>query len=142
MNECVGWRTFSFILIGELNLIAPLISNFFLAAYMLINFSTFHASLAKPVGWRPTFKVCFFSFLLHFSTLHISFLNIKFQFTATIHQVTLIIALVYIISIRTKNVREKDNTKALRYKHKSTIINKNIMSQHTSEHLNGGTVIP
>lgn len=47
----------SFILIGELNVIAPLISNFFLAAYMLINFSTFHASLAKPVGWRPTFKV-------------------------------------------------------------------------------------
>jgi hypothetical protein len=46
-----------FILIGELNLIAPLISNFFLAAYTLINFSTFHASLAKPVGWRPTFKV-------------------------------------------------------------------------------------
>lgn len=25
---------------------------------MLVNFSTFHASLAKPVGWRPTFKVC------------------------------------------------------------------------------------
>ncbi|CAO1378480.1 unnamed protein product [Diamesa hyperborea] len=45
-----------FILIGELNAIAPLISNFFLAAYTLINFSTFHASLAKPVGWRPTFK--------------------------------------------------------------------------------------
>lgn len=43
--------------LGELNSIAPLISNFFLAAYTLINFSTFHASLAKPVGWRPTFKV-------------------------------------------------------------------------------------
>ncbi|KAJ8973377.1 hypothetical protein NQ317_007190 [Molorchus minor] len=38
----------AFILIGELNAIAPLISNFFLAAYTLINFSTFHASLAKP----------------------------------------------------------------------------------------------
>lgn len=50
-----------FILIGDLNVIAPLISNFFLAAYMLINFSTFHASLAKPVGWRPTFKVSRFS---------------------------------------------------------------------------------
>lgn len=47
----------AFILIGRLDDIAPLISNFFLAAYMLINFSTFHASLAKPVGWRPTFKV-------------------------------------------------------------------------------------
>ncbi|XP_074110335.1 sodium chloride cotransporter 69 [Cotesia typhae] len=45
-----------FILIGNLNSIAPLISNFFLAAYTLVNFSTFHASLAKPIGWRPTFK--------------------------------------------------------------------------------------
>ncbi|XP_050068324.1 bumetanide-sensitive sodium-(potassium)-chloride cotransporter [Anopheles maculipalpis] len=44
------------ILVGDLNMIAPLISNFFLAAYCLVNFSTFHASLAKPVGWRPTFK--------------------------------------------------------------------------------------
>ncbi|ODM98382.1 Bumetanide-sensitive sodium-(potassium)-chloride cotransporter [Orchesella cincta] len=46
----------AFILIAELNYIAPLISNFFLAAYALVNFSTFHASLIKPVGWRPTFK--------------------------------------------------------------------------------------
>ncbi|XP_046679509.1 solute carrier family 12 member 1 isoform X2 [Homalodisca vitripennis] len=45
-----------FILIGQLNAIAPLISNFFLAAYALVNFSTFHASLVKPIGWRPTFK--------------------------------------------------------------------------------------
>lgn len=45
------------IIIAELNAIAPLISNFFLAAYGLVNFSTFHASLVKPVGWRPTFKV-------------------------------------------------------------------------------------
>ncbi|KPJ14477.1 Bumetanide-sensitive sodium-(potassium)-chloride cotransporter [Papilio machaon] len=47
----------AFILMGGLNQIAPLISNFFLAAYALINFSTFHASLAKPVGWRPTFRL-------------------------------------------------------------------------------------
>ncbi|KAG8279884.1 Solute carrier 12 [Homalodisca vitripennis] len=40
----------------QLNAIAPLISNFFLAAYALVNFSTFHASLVKPIGWRPTFK--------------------------------------------------------------------------------------
>jgi len=44
------------ILIAELNAIAPLISNFFLAAYGLINFSTFHADLVRPVGWRPTFR--------------------------------------------------------------------------------------
>ncbi|XP_052752260.1 bumetanide-sensitive sodium-(potassium)-chloride cotransporter-like isoform X2 [Galleria mellonella] len=47
----------AFILMGGLNQIAPLISNFFLAAYALINFATFHASLARPVGWRPTFRL-------------------------------------------------------------------------------------
>ncbi|KAJ6669678.1 hypothetical protein lerEdw1_000227 [Lerista edwardsae] len=41
---------------GELNVIAPIISNFFLASYALINFSVFHASLAKSPGWRPAFK--------------------------------------------------------------------------------------
>uniref|UniRef100_A0A8C5PIT1 Solute carrier family 12 member 2 n=1 Tax=Leptobrachium leishanense TaxID=445787 RepID=A0A8C5PIT1_9ANUR len=45
-----------FILIAELNTIAPIISNFFLASYALINFSVFHASLAKSPGWRPAFK--------------------------------------------------------------------------------------
>ena len=43
-------------LIGDLNLIAPIISNFFLAAYCLINFSVFHASFSKSLGFRPSFK--------------------------------------------------------------------------------------
>ncbi|CAN8005615.1 unnamed protein product [Ixodes hexagonus] len=42
--------------IGELNAIAPIISNFFMAAYSLINFSCFHASYAKSPGFRPAFK--------------------------------------------------------------------------------------
>ncbi|XP_050303386.1 bumetanide-sensitive sodium-(potassium)-chloride cotransporter [Anthonomus grandis grandis] len=46
----------AFLLIGELNDIAKLISNFYLASYALINFCTFHAALVKPLGWRPTFK--------------------------------------------------------------------------------------
>ncbi|XP_007252502.3 solute carrier family 12 member 2 isoform X1 [Astyanax mexicanus] len=46
----------AFILIAELNTIAPIISNFFLASYALINFSVFHASLANSPGWRPSFK--------------------------------------------------------------------------------------
>ncbi|CAG9836957.1 unnamed protein product [Diabrotica balteata] len=46
----------AFLLIAELNAIAPLISNFYLASYALINFCTFHAALIKPLGWRPTFR--------------------------------------------------------------------------------------
>ena len=46
-----------FILIADLNTVAPLISNFYLAAYALINFCTFHAASVKPLGWRPTFRV-------------------------------------------------------------------------------------
>nr|BAN42613.1 solute carrier family 12 member 3 [Carcharhinus leucas] len=44
-----------FILMAELNLIAPIISNFFLCSYALINFSCFHASVTNSPGWRPSF---------------------------------------------------------------------------------------
>ncbi|XP_032780017.2 bumetanide-sensitive sodium-(potassium)-chloride cotransporter isoform X2 [Daphnia magna] len=46
----------AFVLIAELDVIALLISNLFLATFALMNFSTFHVSLIKPIGWRPTFK--------------------------------------------------------------------------------------
>ncbi|KAL0271481.1 UNVERIFIED_CONTAM: hypothetical protein PYX00_008562 [Menopon gallinae] len=46
----------AFLLIAQLNAIAPLISNFYLASYALINFCTFHAALIKPLGWRPTYR--------------------------------------------------------------------------------------
>ncbi|CAF3821224.1 unnamed protein product [Adineta steineri] len=46
----------SFAAIGELNVIAPIISNFFLMTYALVNYSCFDASLAKASGWRPAFR--------------------------------------------------------------------------------------
>ncbi|CAI9727615.1 solute carrier family 12 member 3-like isoform X1 [Octopus vulgaris] len=46
----------AFICIGELNAIAPIISNFFLMSYALINYSCFDASLANSPGWRPAFQ--------------------------------------------------------------------------------------
>ncbi|XP_046677992.1 LOW QUALITY PROTEIN: bumetanide-sensitive sodium-(potassium)-chloride cotransporter-like [Homalodisca vitripennis] len=52
----VSCIAFGCILIAQLNAIAPLLSNFFLAAYALINFSVFHASISKCPGWRPAFK--------------------------------------------------------------------------------------
>ncbi|KAL4227262.1 hypothetical protein ACF0H5_012708 [Mactra antiquata] len=42
--------------IGSLDLLAPIISNFFLMAYAMINFSCFDASVANSPGFRPGFK--------------------------------------------------------------------------------------
>ena len=45
-----------FTAIAELDVIAPIISNFFLMAYALVNYSVFQSSLSKSPGWRPSFK--------------------------------------------------------------------------------------
>lgn len=42
---------------GKMDVVAVTVTVILLAAYALINFSTFHISLIQPVGWRPTFKV-------------------------------------------------------------------------------------
>ena len=44
------------ILVGDLNLVSSMLSNFFVAAYALINFSVFHASITCSPGWRPSFR--------------------------------------------------------------------------------------
>ena len=45
-----------FILIADFNVIAPIISNFSLIVYALINYAVFEASLGRSPGWRPSFK--------------------------------------------------------------------------------------
>jgi len=52
----VFFISFACILIGDLNVISSLLSNFFVAVYALVNFSVFHASITKSPGWRPAFK--------------------------------------------------------------------------------------
>lgn len=43
-------------LIGELNVIAPIISMFFMVTYALINLACFAGSIARAPGWRPSFR--------------------------------------------------------------------------------------
>ncbi|XP_060523843.1 bumetanide-sensitive sodium-(potassium)-chloride cotransporter [Cylas formicarius] len=104
-----------FILIGELNMIAPLISNFFLAAYTLINFSTFHASLAKPVGWRPTFKYYNMWLSLLGAVLCVVVMFLISWWTALI-TLAVILALYLIVSYRKPNVNWGSTTQAQIYK--------------------------
>jgi len=43
-------------LIGELNAVAPLISQFFMLTYLLVNVACFGLAVSKSPGWRPSFK--------------------------------------------------------------------------------------
>ncbi|KOC64235.1 Bumetanide-sensitive sodium-(potassium)-chloride cotransporter [Habropoda laboriosa] len=103
-----------FILIGELNAIAPLISNFFLAAYTLVNFSTFHASLAKPIGWRPTFKYYNMWLSLAGSILCVSVMFLISWWTALI-TLCVVLALYLVVSYRKPDVNWGSTTQAQTY---------------------------
>ncbi|XP_026672114.1 bumetanide-sensitive sodium-(potassium)-chloride cotransporter [Ceratina calcarata] len=103
-----------FILIGELNAIAPLISNFFLAAYTLINFSTFHASLARPIGWRPTFKYYNMWLSLAGSVLCVSVMFLISWWTALI-TLFVVLALYLVVSYRKPDVNWGSTTQAQTY---------------------------
>ena len=48
--------SFICILIGDLDKVSSLLSNFFIATYAIINYSVFHASLNEYPGWRPSFS--------------------------------------------------------------------------------------
>ena len=43
------------ILIGDLNQVSSLLSNFFVSTYAIINYAVFHASMNRSPGWRPGF---------------------------------------------------------------------------------------
>uniref|UniRef100_A0A914YYL3 Amino acid permease/ SLC12A domain-containing protein n=1 Tax=Panagrolaimus superbus TaxID=310955 RepID=A0A914YYL3_9BILA len=44
------------VLVGNLNAIAPIISNFYLSTYTLINFACFDTSFVQSPGFRPSFR--------------------------------------------------------------------------------------
>uniref|UniRef100_A0A7I4YD32 Solute carrier family 12 member 3 n=2 Tax=Haemonchus contortus TaxID=6289 RepID=A0A7I4YD32_HAECO len=48
--------TVTIVMIGNLNVIAPFISNFFLCAYALVNYACFTACLSQTPGFRPAFR--------------------------------------------------------------------------------------
>mmetsp|Transcript_9502 Transcript_9502/g.12500 ORF Transcript_9502/g.12500 Transcript_9502/m.12500 type:complete len:920 (-) Transcript_9502:219-2978(-) len=40
---------------GDLNSVSPLITNFFLASYAMVNYACFASSMVKSPSWRPTY---------------------------------------------------------------------------------------
>uniref|UniRef100_A0A1B0DG38 Solute carrier family 12 member 3 n=1 Tax=Phlebotomus papatasi TaxID=29031 RepID=A0A1B0DG38_PHLPP len=121
----------SFLLIAELNLIAPLISTFYLASYALINFCTFHAALIKPLGWRPTFKyynlwVSLIGFLL---CVAIMFL---IDWVSSLITFGIIFALYLLVVYRKPDVNWGSSTQAQTYK---TALSSALRLQHIGDHV-------
>lgn len=52
------------ILLGDLNLIAPIITMFFMITYGTLNLATFYEGITKNPSYRPTFRYCHWSLSL------------------------------------------------------------------------------
>lgn len=103
------------IAIGQLNAIAPIISNFFLAAYCLINFSCFHASFARSPGFRPAFKFYNLWLSLVGAILCLAVMFIMNWWTALI-TFAIVLALYIYIYYRKPDVNWGSSTQAQTYK--------------------------
>lgn len=104
-----------FLLIGQLNLIAPLISTFYLASYALINFCTFHAAFVKPLGWRPTFKY-YNAWLSLFGFAMCVAIMFLINYVAAIITFGIIFALYLVVMYRKPDANWGSTTQAQQYK--------------------------
>ncbi|XP_071545587.1 bumetanide-sensitive sodium-(potassium)-chloride cotransporter-like isoform X3 [Panulirus ornatus] len=103
-----------FTLIARLDSIAPIITNFFLAAYALINFSTFHASLQQIPSWRPTFKY-YNKWLSLVGGVFCTAIMFLIQWWTALITVTIIILLYFVVSYRKPEVNWGSSTQAQTY---------------------------
>jgi solute carrier family 12 sodium/potassium/chloride transporter 2 len=99
------------ILIGDLNVVSSLLSNFFVAAYALINFSVFHSSVTKSPGWRPAFKYYNMWVSLIGTVLCVVVMFLMDHVTALVTFIIIICLYVY-VSIRKPNVNWGSSTQA------------------------------
>lgn len=87
------------ILIGKLDVIAGLLSNFFVASYGMMNFAVFHASYTNTPGWRPGFKY-YNKWLSLFGTVLCVAVMFLMEYTTAIATFFIISALYMWIKIR------------------------------------------
>ncbi|XP_064077807.1 LOW QUALITY PROTEIN: bumetanide-sensitive sodium-(potassium)-chloride cotransporter-like [Macrobrachium nipponense] len=120
-----------FTLIARLDAIAPIITNFFLAAYALINFSTFHASMQKVPGWRPTFKF-YNKWLSLLGGLMCTAIMFLIQWWTALLTVLIIILLYVIVSYRKPDVNWGSSTQAQTY---SLALNSVTALSNVEEHI-------
>lgn len=124
-----------FLLIGELNVIAPLISTFYLASYALINFCTFHAAFVKPLGWRPTFKY-YNAWISLFGCVLCVAIMFLIDYISSLITLVIIFALYLVVMYRKPEANWGSSTQAQQYKAAVTAVHR---LQNVSEHVKNYT---
>lgn len=104
-----------FVLIADINAIAPLISNFYLASYALINFCAFHAATVKALGWRPTFRF-YHPWLSLIGSILCIVIMFQLDYTFTIVTVVIIFVLYLVVVYRNPDVNWGSSTQQQTYK--------------------------
>ncbi|XP_050350416.1 bumetanide-sensitive sodium-(potassium)-chloride cotransporter-like [Nymphalis io] len=105
----------AFLLIADLNTIAPLITNFYLASYALINFCTFHAGLIQSINWRPTFRF-YNTWLSLFGFLICIFIMMIISWAMALVTFFIFMTLYLLVLYRKPDVNWGSSTDAQRYK--------------------------
>jgi solute carrier family 12 (sodium/potassium/chloride transporter), member 2 len=124
-----------FLLIADLNAVAPLISNFYLAAYALINLCTFHAAFVKPLGWRPSFKF-YNAWLSLFGFVLCVAIMFMLSWISSLITFTIIFLLYLLVSYRKPDVNWGSSTQEQTYKtalaatHRMQRVNDHIKNYH------------
>uniref|UniRef100_A0A1A9X1V7 Bumetanide-sensitive sodium-(Potassium)-chloride cotransporter n=1 Tax=Glossina brevipalpis TaxID=37001 RepID=A0A1A9X1V7_9MUSC len=124
-----------FLLIGQLNVIAPLISTFYLASYALINFCTFHAASVKPLGWRPTFKY-YNAWLSLFGCVLCIAIMFLIDWMSSLITLVIIFALYLVVVYRKPEANWGSSTQAQQYKAALTAVHR---LQNVSDHVKNYT---
>lgn len=125
---------FVFLMIANLNAVAPLISNFYLASYALINFCAFHAALIRPLGWRPTFKyyntwLSLFGFIVCVCIMYL------IDWITSLVTFVIIFALYLIVVYRKPDVNWGSSTQAQTYKTALSVVYRlNSIDEHVKNY--------
>ena len=121
----------AFVLIANLNIVAPLISNMYLASYALINFCTFHAATVKPLGWRPSFRY-YNRWLSLFGSVSCIAIMFLIDVVSTVITFVVIFGLYWIVVYRKPDVNWGSSTQAQTYK---TALSSAFKLEQTGEHV-------
>ncbi|KAJ0175066.1 hypothetical protein K1T71_009207 [Dendrolimus kikuchii] len=123
-----------FLLIADLNKIAPLITNFYLASYALINFCTFHAAFVHQISWRPTFR-CYNKWLSLLGFLMCVTIMMIISWAMALTTASIFITLYLIVLYRKPDANWGSSTEGQKYRETvSSILNMSQRREHVKSY--------